>query len=74
MTVPLICMHISILLSILSFSLIVLLGTFEFVFLYFKSYSSRQKVFFISNTFISNARLKLTKNQVNAKQHPETEF
>ena len=30
--------------------------------------------FFISNTFISNVRLKLTKKQVNAKQHPETEF
>ena len=30
--------------------------------------------FFISNTFISNARLKLAKNQVNAKQHPEPEL
>ena len=30
--------------------------------------------FFISNTFISNNRLKLAKNQANAKQHPETEF
>ena len=29
--------------------------------------------FFISNTFISNARLKLAQNQANAKQHPETE-
>ena len=27
--------------------------------------------FFISNTFISNARLKLAKNQAKAKQHPE---
>ena len=27
--------------------------------------------FFISNTFISNARLKLAKNQANAKKHPE---
>ena len=27
--------------------------------------------FFICNTFISNARLKLAKNQANAKQHPE---
>ena len=26
--------------------------------------------FFISNTFISNARLKLAKIQANAKQHP----
>ena len=31
-------------------------------------------VVFISNTFISNARLKLAKNQLNAKQHPETEL
>ena len=31
-------------------------------------------VFFISNTFISNARLKLTKNQAKAKQHPEAEL
>ena len=30
--------------------------------------------FFISNTFISNAKLKLAKNQANAKQHPETEL
>ena len=29
---------------------------------------------FISNPFINNARLKLEKNQVNAKQHPETEL
>ena len=31
-------------------------------------------VFFISSTFISNAMLKLTKNQANAKQHPEVEL
>ena len=30
--------------------------------------------FFISNTFISNDRLKLAKNQTNAKQHPEAEL
>ena len=30
--------------------------------------------FFISNTFVSNARLKLGKNWANAKQHPETEL
>ena len=29
--------------------------------------------FFYKNTFISNARLKLAKNQANAKQHPEAE-
>ena len=31
------------------------------------------RFFFISNTFISNAKLKLAKNQANAKQHPEVE-
>ena len=30
--------------------------------------------FFISNTFISNTRLKLAKNQAKAKQHSETEL
>ena len=30
--------------------------------------------FFISNAFISDTRLKLVKNQANAKQHPETEL
>ena len=30
--------------------------------------------FFISNTFISNARLKLTKNRANAKQYPKAEL
>ena len=30
--------------------------------------------FSISNTFISNARLKLVKNQANAKQHPEAKL
>ena len=29
--------------------------------------------FFISNNFISNAGLKLGKNQANVKQHPEAE-
>ena len=29
---------------------------------------------FVSNTFISNARLKLAKNQANAKQHPEAKL
>ena len=29
---------------------------------------------FVSNTFISNARLKLAKYQVKAKQHPEAEY
>ena len=30
--------------------------------------------FFITNTFISNARLKLSKNQANAKQHLDSEL
>ena len=30
--------------------------------------------FFINNCFIGNARLKLAKNQANAKRHPETEL
>ena len=31
-------------------------------------------VFFISNTFISKAGLKLAKNQAKAKQHPQTKI
>ena len=34
----------------------------------------RLHAFFISNAFISNARLKLAKNSAKAKQHPETEL
>ena len=30
--------------------------------------------FSVSNTVISNARMKLAKNQTNAKQHPEAEL
>ena len=30
--------------------------------------------FFISNSFITNTRLKLAKSQANAKQHPEAEL
>ena len=30
--------------------------------------------FFISNTFIGGARMKLAKNQANAEQHPEAEL
>ena len=37
---------------------------------YKKSYT----LFYISNTFISNARLKMAKIQENAKQHPEAEL
>ena len=46
-----------------------------------KFYSPKSKfiisqllAFFISSTFVSNARLKLAKNKANAKQHPETEL
>ena len=31
-------------------------------------------VFFISNTFASNARLRFAKNKAKAKQHPENEL
>ena len=31
-------------------------------------------VFFISNTLISNTRLKLAENQANGKEHPEAEL
>ena len=37
-------------------------------------YKESLHTFFISNTFISNARLKLAKNQAKAKQHPEAEL
>ena len=39
-----------------------------------ESYAKIIARFFIKNTFISNARLKLAKNQANAKQHPEAEL
>ena len=32
------------------------------------------KVFFISNTLVSNGRVKFVKNQANAKEHPEAEL
>ena len=32
------------------------------------------RLFFISSPFKSNVRLKLAKNQANAKQHPEAEL
>ena len=35
---------------------------------------NRATRFFASNTFISNARLKLAKNQAKAKQHHEAEL
>ena len=34
----------------------------------------RYTLFFISNIFISNARLKFVKNQTKAKQHPQAEL
>ena len=39
-----------------------------------KTTTEYTRFFFISNTFISNARLKSAKNQANAKQHPEAEL
>ena len=40
------------------------------------SFQKKKKLFLISDTFISNAnaRLKLAKNQANAKQHPTAEL
>ena len=32
------------------------------------------RFFFITNTFVSNVRLKLAKNQVKSKQHPKAEL
>ena len=34
----------------------------------------QRTLFFINNSFISNARLKLAKNQAKVKQHPEAEL
>ena len=43
--------------------------------MFLKSLNKRSTGFFlISNTFISNARLKLAKNQAKTKQHPEAEL
>ena len=36
--------------------------------------SSVHAFFYISNTFISNARLELAKNQANAEQQPEAQL
>ena len=37
-------------------------------------FADKNTRFFISNTFISNARLKLAENQAKAKQHSEVEL
>ena len=57
----------------------ILFKTFELNFLYQnieKETTRYVKIhaFFISNSLKSNARLKLTENQANAKQHPEAEL
>ena len=41
--------------------------------LYTPFFYKQYTLFFISNTSISNARLKLAENRANAKQHPEAE-
>ena len=46
---------------------------FRFFFLRYREELTHAR-FFKSNTFISNARLKLAKNQANAEQHPEAEL
>ena len=35
---------------------------------------NNMQIFFVSSTFINNARLKLTENKANAKQNPEDEI
>ena len=40
----------------------------------FDAWCLLKRFLFVSNTFISNARLKLAKNQATAKQHPEAEL
>ena len=35
---------------------------------------NKNTAFFISNIFVSNTKLKLARNQANAKQHPESEL
>ena len=52
----------------LSLNLVLMSSPVTFKFAY------RATRFFISNTFINNARLKLAKIQANAKQHPEAEL
>ena len=37
-------------------------------------FSMTFNTFFVGNTFITNARLELAKNQAKANQHPETEL
>ena len=37
-------------------------------------FADKNTLFFISNTFISNARLKLAENQAKAKQHSEAKL
>ena len=46
----------------------------ELLFSSFFDYFSELHAFCIINTVISNNRLKLAKNQANAKQHPEAEL
>ena len=43
-------------------------------YLFFQKGSSTTSIFFISNTFIRNVRVKLAKNKTKAEQHPETEL
>ena len=43
-------------------------------FLHLQKAPSQIQAFFINNTFISNARLKLLKNKPKSKQHPEAEL
>ena len=47
---------------------------FSYLILYDRNSILRTTRFFISITFISNAKLKLVKNQAKANQHPEAEL
>ena len=50
------------------------LNRFCFLFYFFSCSYVNYTLFFISNTFISNTRLKLAKNPADAKQNPEAEL
>ena len=57
-----ICYNITVLFVIIFFVIIIVISIIT------------HTLFFISNTFISNAKLKLLKNQAKAKQHPDAEL
>ena len=52
--------------------MVVMIKTDQLIAKYVKSWI--KTLFYIKNTFTSNVKLKLVKNQANAKQHPEAEL